>query len=209
MANILTKTEQFDDVIWAKTSVTVTADTAAAPDFAGPSAGLADTLDDADAGVTGVVEWGYTGVANDTSNWLFSLYIKRDAITTRFPMVGFQIVDGTSVFCGVELNTSDGTIADAPGLVPDASGVDTSDPNYWRVWCRKANNGSGNADIKAFIHPAYAGSLGGGANAASTGSIKAWGANLMIATTLQTYEPDPFYAFPSAPCIVTLLGTTL
>jgi hypothetical protein len=197
--NVITKTEQFDDAVWAKTSVTVTANSQAAPVFAGGSAGLADTLDDASAVVTGVVEWGYTGVANDSSPWVCSVFIRKDAITSRFPVLGFQIVDGTSVVAGISINTSTGAVANVGDIAaPATSGVVDFDSLWWRAWLQKPNNSSGNADIKMFLNPAYSSALGGTADSTVTGSIVAWGANLTNDATVQTYIPDPFYAFAVA-----------
>lgn len=199
MANILIKTEQFDDTgVWTPNdSLTVTANTDAAPGFAGPSAGLADTLDDAQVAAQASLTSGYQGIANDGTDWLLSLHVKKDSSTTRFPYLYLDLVNGTRLQTFASIDTKNGLITTASGLPAfDATGVVDVDAVYWRFWARVANNNTGNTAIRCGFFPAATSAHGGAADNSAQGNLVAWGANLTNTSAIQAYEPDPFYAFP-------------
>jgi hypothetical protein len=194
MANLLHFTEQFDDAYWSAVVVVVTANTHAAPAFAGINAGLADTIDDQSAGSSGALTGSYEDCPGDTSDFVVSRYVRKDAITSRFPILTMQFTSGATINTGVSLNTSTGATANANGLdAPDAIGCVDVDATWWRLWLRKAN--AGGVAVRSNFYPAYSATLGGAQDGAVTGSVIAWGANLTNTSTVQTYEPDPFYAF--------------
>jgi len=192
--NLVTKTEDFSHADWSNDTVTVTANTTAAPTFAGGSAGLADTLADNSAVVQGSLFSTYRAIANNATDWMTSVFIRKDATTTRFPEITMQMIDGVGLYCGVQINTSTGAIANSLDGAPDAKGVVDFDALWWRVWLRKANNASGNTSLRMGIFPARAGTIGG-SDSSTTGSIIAWGANQTNDSTVQTYAPDPTYSF--------------
>ncbi len=201
MANIVPKTEAFDDTAeWTQSdSLTVTANSDAAPAFAGSSAGRADTLVDANASNICTLTGGFHSIPSDSSDWLLSLFVKKDTVTTRFPIIQIDMQNGTRVQAYALLDTMNGLITntgDGPGNF-DAIGVVDVDALWWRFWARKANNNTGNNAIRCLFSPAYADSSAGFSLSSLTGSIIAWGANLTNTSTVQTYEPDPFYAFTS------------
>ncbi len=195
-ANVLHFTEAFDNAYWTTSNVTVTANSTAAPAFAGGSAGLGDTITDGSAS-QGELDGTYETIANDSSTWFISLYILKDAITSRFPLFFVQMAGGSGVFGVVSINTSTGATANNGGGNISQGSVDV-DP-WWRVWVSVANNSSGNTVARLIVFPAYSSTLGGGADGTLTGSVIAWGANLTNAASLQTYAPDPFYSFASTP----------
>lgn len=201
MANILQFTEQFDNAYWQQiSSIGITANTHAAPAFAGGSAGMADTLDDANAAGQSSVYGEESSIADDSSDWTGSVFIRKDAVTSRFPEVLLQITGGvTAITVGVSVNTSTGAIA-ASGTNggPTASGVVDVDATWWRVWLRHANNSSGNTVLRLHIFPARSDVLGDPASSAVTGSIVAWGANATNTSAVQTYDPNPTYSFSEA-----------
>lgn len=198
MANILVKTEQFNDAgEWSQNDfLTVNADTDAAPVFAGQLANPADTL--IDNNVTNVCNLtsGFKTITSDGSDWLMSLFIKKDSITTRFASLYIDMQNGTRVEAFANIDTKNGLITTVSGLPTfDAVGVVDVDSIWWRFWARKANNNTGNNAIRVGFFSAQTSSFGGGADNSAIGNITAWGANLTNTSTLQNYEPDPTYLF--------------
>jgi hypothetical protein len=196
MANVLDKTEAFNDTgEWsAFDGLVVTANTHAAPAFAGVHAGLADTVEDTNGGVASSLYGPFKSIPSDSSDWIISVHVRKDATTSRFPHFAVDFDGGTGFSAGVQLNTSTGEVANS-GSAPDAIGVVDVDATWWRVWMRKANNGSGNNIARFNMAPCFASTLGGSVNGGLTGSIVMWGVNMTNASTIQTYEPDPFYEF--------------
>jgi len=194
MANLVTKTETLDDAgVWTLTSATVTANSQAAPAFAGANAGLADTVADNSAAAQGSIVGTYYNISADTNNYIGSVFVRKDAVATRWPDFFLQFVGGPVGF--VNLNTSTGAIAD--GSTPAAEkGIVDWDATWWRLWLRVANNGS-STQVRVGLYPDHLDALGGAGQSAGTGSVVLWGFNITQASTLQPYVPDPFYAFPS------------
>ncbi len=206
MANLLAFTEQFDNATeWTNNNCTITANSGgSAPAIYGASATAPDTLADNSAAALGQVQGTLKDILNDSADYIFSLFIKKDATTSRFPTIASQIaVGGTPAFSGVSVNTSAGTLAAADGVTaPSASGVVDVDASWWRVWFRTPNNNTGNVAIRINIYPAASSTLGGTSDVGVTGSIVAWGANITQSSSLQAYEPDPFYVFETPSAII-------
>lgn len=196
MANILTPTEDFSDANWTTTTgALVTVNTHAAPSTAGVGAGQADTITDS-SGLTAVLRSTDGTIANDASDWTASLYVRKDADTSRTPQVLLQFSGGSTIVAGVTIQTDTG-ILEAPyvGGDADASGVIDVDTDWWRLWFRKSNNVSGNVLLRLLIYPAPA-------SGAQTGSVIVWGANLTNTSSVQPYEPAPAYVVVTPPMIL-------
>ncbi len=198
MANILLYTEAFDNAAWllesGGTATTVTADTFAAPAFAGANATLADTVSDISTTVQGEA---YQDVAipNDSTDYVFSVYVRKDTNTTRFPEFMIEFRNGTSFARAIHINTQTGASSAGSYVpAPTAYGVEDIDATWWRVWLKQANSSAGNTVIRVHVAPARAASLGGGANSPSLGDLVVWGGNITNTSTLQAYEPHPFYS---------------
>ena len=192
MANLFLGTEAFHDTgVWTHNDITVTANTHAAPAFAGGSAGLADTVADTAAGAQGFLLSVWIDIPTNTDPYVGSIHIRKDANTTRWPE--FVIGTDSSVNGYVNLNTSTGAIADG-STPPAASGIIDVDASWWRLWQRIANNGTGTA-LRILFFPDHLDGLGGGGQSAGTGSVILWGVNITQSSTVQPYEPEPFYAF--------------
>lgn len=192
MANLVTKTEALDDTdVWTPNSTTVTANTHAAPAFAGPDAGMADTVTDNSGASQGNLVGTFYTIAADTSDYVGSVFIRKDAVTNRWPDVALNINSGPIGF--VNLNTSTGAIADG-STPPAAKGIIDVDATWWRLWLRIANDGAGDL-IRMYVYPDHLDALGGSGTSAPTGSVVLWGFNITKTSTIQPYEPDPFYSF--------------
>lgn len=201
MANILSNTEDFSAGNWSPGSgLVVTTNTQAPPTFAGINATGADKVEDNSAVVVANLISNFITIAVDSSDWLFSIFVRKDSNITRFPNFVSQFSGGSGTLAGISLNTQTGAIADVSGgaFPPDASGSVDVDSLWWRVWWRKANDSSNNA-VRIFIGAANTDTLGGGDVVDLVDFITAWGANITNTTSLQTYEPDPFYSFIGAP----------
>jgi hypothetical protein len=194
VANILTNTEDLSHSDWVKEdSPTITTDQYAAPTFAGINAGRGDKLEDASGSAVCAVSQN-ENITSDTSTWVFSVFVRKDATTSRFPAFVLRMQEGSTIEVGCQINTQTGEIANFINAPDDKAVVDV-DANWWRVWLKKANNGTGNTFLVARVFPAAATTLGGGFDSSLTGFIGMWGANVTNTSTLQAYEPDPFYVF--------------
>ncbi len=194
MANIVPYTEDCSQ--WTPTNVVVTTNTHAAPSTSAVGAGLADTVDDQSSSL-GSVTFTDQAISSDASSWTASVYVRKDAITSRTPEFLIRFGGGTLLVAGISFDTSTGTVS-SPASVQDAdaSGVVDVDTNWWRVWYRKANNNSGNTAIRLILYPAAQGVIDTGASSTATGSIVVWGVNLTNTSSVQTYEPNPAYGTP-------------
>lgn len=204
MANILTYTEQFNNAVWAALTTpgwTVTADSTNPPSAYGGNASMADTIEDASASVQCVNGQDKTKLNTDTNTYLASVFVLKDAITSRVPEFRIQFRGVATVTRGMRIETNTGTVGDSISFpFSDASKygcVDCTPDPWWRVWWKFADPNA-NTTVRISIIPVAAGSLGVGDNATLQGSIVVWGANLIIGETLTEYEPDPTYSFGSA-----------
>ncbi len=197
MPNVLTFTEQFDNAAWSNASTTVTADTFAAPGFTGTKANRADTVQDATgAAVSSLTQDVGSSVVNSL-DYTGSIYVRKDAVTSRFPAFQMSFLGATGVDAFVALNTSTGVVSDIVGLgAADAKGVVDVDSLWWRIWWRKANNATGNTLARMVVYPALSGTLGQSFDSSILGSIVAWGAQIEQASAVGTYVPSPFYSLP-------------
>lgn len=196
-ANILPNTEHFSGSGWTSfDGLVVTADSHAAPGFAGIHAGGADTLEDTSGSITSSLYGDFETIPNDSSAWIASVYIQKDMNESRFLGFVSDIRGGASERSyGLSLNTKTGQLSmyDSPG--PTDFGVEDVDSLWWRIWMRPVNNSSGNTAIRVAIFPCMFTSLGSGISGGLTGSVIAWGMNLTNDDTLQIYQPDPTYVF--------------
>lgn len=205
MANLLQFTEAFDDAYWSGGTATVTANSEAAPVDFGVTAGGADTLTDNSGAAAQYLLSTNATIPNDSSDWLGSVFVRKDAITSRFPRFAVQISGGSGPLSGISLNTATGVAVEAGDTYPATTAKGVVDVNalWWRAWWRVPNDSTGGTQIRMFIHPAYTSVPGDIADGTITGSVIVFGANLTNTSTLQPYEPQPFYAFVPASVLVT------
>ena len=171
--NLCLQSEDFATT-WADSAVTpvgVSINTTVAPD----GNTTADTLTDDSAVNFEGLEQTFT-VANDSTSWTATVYIKKDSDETRFPELQIQITGGTLQRVNVSLNTKTGAILERASTGTTVVSVQDAG-DYWRLRVTVDNNTSGNVTLEVFLFPA-AGITLGTIVATATGSIIAWGAVL-------------------------------
>jgi len=193
MANLILHTEDFLDAEWTNSNLTLTANFAAKPADLTPNARAASKFDDPSAAVqTNLLGTFYDVPANSTV--VGSLFVQKDAVTSRQPSLAVHFVGGVAKLVGIILNTSTG-VASVPtgdGSAPTAFGVIDYDAIYWRVWVKQTDVDS-NVSVRLIFSPANYDNFGDFSNAAATGSIVGGYVNLVVAAVVGPYEPGPNY----------------
>src|SRR5262245_1911582 len=185
--NLIAKTEDFtDSAEWSVSNLTLTPG-AAAPPSGFSSGSQATTFDDSSAAAATLTGTYYTVAGN--SSVVASIFIKKDAVTARRSGITLQLAGGGGAVGGITVNTSAGTAAvpTGDGSAPTDFGVVDFDANYWRVWIRIQDAG-GNTQARMFLSPASYDNFNDFVNNTQTGSAIMWGANLMVASALETYQ---------------------
>ncbi len=171
--NLLLQSEDFSTT-WVDSAVTpvgISTNTTVAPD----GNTTADTLTDDSAVNFEGLEQTIT-VANNSTPWTATVYIKKDSDETRFPELQIKLTGGTLQRVNVSLNTSTGAILERSSTGTTVVSVQDAG-DYWRLRVTVDNNTTGNVTLEVFLFPA-AGSTLGTIVASATGSIIAWGVQL-------------------------------
>jgi hypothetical protein len=185
--NLLTYSEQFDNAAWSKRNVgtvtTVTANTTVAPD----GTLTADTISDVSTSDYAQIDNGVVtaGIAN--TNYTWSLYILKDAVTSRFPE--FLLFDNTNnLGVCIQLNTSTGAIANRAVIGSPTYTTTVQDAGLWWRLIHTLRTGGSATTLTAFIRPVFSATLGGAVDTSLTGSIVIWGADLRTGSSAGTYQ---------------------
>lgn len=140
------------------------------------TANSACTITDSDTG--NAVQLGRDGsgsfvtVPNDSNQITVTFWVRRDNVTSRFPLFRMRLSGGTVVDNQVQLNTNTGATSTVVGSATVRSTLHLlSGELWWELAVTFANNSTGNTLLNAVIAPAYASTLGGSALASLTGSI--------------------------------------
>lgn len=173
--SLITNRQKFDLSSWIKTGLTVTADTDASPE----GDITADTLTDDDAAV-------YESAHQAASAFVVlaihsaSVFIKKDSIgrATRFPMLRLRFAGSTEEFNDISLDTSTGEFSISAASTVSDYGVQ-SVGDYWRVFISATSLDASNSVCEIYIYPAIGASETWVYTVGATGSIVAWGAELM------------------------------
>lgn len=183
LQNLLTWSEAFDNAAWAKSVTTVTANTTAAPD----GTTTADTLEDTSTTAYGNVNQSSSAYASELTA---SAHIKKDAVgrATRFGMLRITFSGGTTKVHDLKFDTSTGETTGAGGSVEELA-------DYWRFIVSATDTG-GNTSASVTLYPAAGASATWALDAATTGSVIAWGAQLNDGLTALTYKKTEGSAFP-------------
>ncbi len=198
--NLCLQSEDFSTT-WvdaAATSAGISTNTTVAPD----GNTTADTLTDDSAVNFEGLKQTFT-VANDSTSWTVTAYIKKDSDETRFPELQIRLLDGTDQKVIVSLNTSTGAILERSSIGTTVISVQDAG-DYWRLRATVDNNTSGNVTLEVLLFPAVGITLGTNAVTA-TGSIIVWGAQLENAAVPSSYIPTTTASVTRAKDVV---GTT-
>jgi hypothetical protein len=177
--NLLTYSEQFDNIAWTTTNVTVTSNSTISPD----GNTTADTLSKSTAGVDGTV---VRVVSATASGYVGSIFVKKDTNTSRFPeffLRSSDLLGDNEIY--VQLNTSTG--ATAIRLQTGTASVSTPVliNGYWRISLYTLASLN---TCRFGIRPA-AGTTLGVFNENATGSIICYGAQLEAGSYATSYIP--------------------
>jgi hypothetical protein len=187
--NVMLQSQDLGTTWTAVGTSVVSTNTTEAPD----GTTTADTLTDNDASGLEYVSQAVT-IANDSTWWTTSVFIKKDTDETRFPAFGLWLTGGTSeVKITAQLNTKTGATAarTSQGTVLIHTPVEID--GYWRFSISAQNNSTGNTTATIYLVPADGTVFGTSSNAA-TGSAIFWQVDLINK------------AYPVSP-IVTTTGT--
>lgn len=175
-SNQFTAPRDFTDVAWTASNLTASL---AAPGIDGIT-NTGSVLTDATAAGVGNIYEDIT-IPNDSNYNTFSLFVRKDSITTRFPEFQCYYSGGTAQLCYFQLNTSTGAIAVRTSVGTYNLSVD-EETDYWRVKLDLLNNSTGNTTFRAIIAPCYSATLGGTSDNTLTGSITVDYAETLLGT---------------------------
>lgn len=138
---------QSEDVLttWLVNSATVEGNTAAAPD----GTLSADTVEDTASASLGAC-YQTLAIADDSLPRVFSAFIKKNG-GERYPGLRMSLLNGTSVAGRVFIDVQTGALVNIDDTV--ASGAEDLG-DYWRLWMRVDNNGTGNTLLAVYLYPA-------------------------------------------------------
>ena len=148
--------------------------------------GVQNALTLTDNSTSGIEQVEYRPAHTAGTSYVFSMFVKKDSDTTRFPEIFFRIGGGITQEITTQINTSTGAKIDSI-LNGDVSSevIDFSD-DYWRVIIKAGDEVSdGNTFIRLRIRPA-AGDVFGVQNPTTTGSIVTYGWQLEQDATYPT-----------------------
>ncbi len=163
--NLLTYSEQLDHADWtASGGITVTANQATAPD----GTLSMDLLDDDSTSSEGV--YNEATIADDLSPYSGSFFLKEN--TASESEVILELYGGTKISGTINVNWNNGT----PYLTASGNAtvwsIDHIVDGIYRVSISVTNNASGNTTLRLAVWPA-------GFSATNTGSVYAWGAQVV------------------------------
>lgn len=156
-------------------SVTVTTNTAVAPD----GTTTADTLNDTSAAAFQSSQQIIT-IAADTKSWTFSVHVLKTTVATNTFGVNVQLTGGSVITATPRLNTNS-------GIATGATVVDAG--LYWRLIGTVTNDGT-NTGLAVNAFPATgvnSGSNPGADVVTATGTAVVWGAQLEQSATATVY----------------------
>lgn len=123
-------------------------------------------------------------VPNDSNMVIYSLFIKKDSDTSRFPNIMGQLTGGTGIQFGMMINTNTGAYLDTSGTAVTIGVEDRG--AYWRPFISVANNSTGNTSLTIYIYPAWNTTWATGGSATTMGTIVVDGVQVELGTRYPT-----------------------
>lgn len=175
--NLIPDSENLAAASWvASSGPTVVTNNASAPD----GTTTADTLTDANASGMSYVR-NTVACAADTLTRVASVYIPKDAVTSRFPYIEISHPSGPGI--GIMVNTQTGAFAIVPGGFGTMAGVANAG-THWRAWVAVTN--ASISSVRMLLAPA-GGTILGTTDAAATGSCAFWGMQMEVGSVPSSY----------------------
>ncbi len=109
-------------------------------------------------------------VANDSTTWAISIYVRKDSTTDRFPAIACILFNGTSQTATFRINTSTGETFEESSVGTVSVAVKEAG-DFWRMIVTVANNSSGNTQLQINIFPARSVTLDGAKDDTTQGSF--------------------------------------
>lgn len=186
-ANSLLDSRDMTTVNWDRNTAVVARDAVGIDGATNTACTITD-----DNGVSGERAGQESTILNDSNTHTFGIFIKKDSDTSRFPLIGFALVGGTTpVSNQIYFNTLTGEKAVRAGT--DTFRVEDFG-NWWFLWGTATNNGSGNIKGQADFYPAWTDTFG--SDVTTTGSA-----------ILDQAQVELNASFPTSPIITA--GTTV
>ena len=181
--NLFEYSEYFGDG-WSSNNVTITSNTSISPEGVQNATTLADTS------TTAYQQMEYQPSLTAGASYAFSMFIKKDTDTTRFPEVFFRIFNGgTEQSVAVQINTQTGAKVDRYQTGSAVSDVIDFSNDYWRLVITATDPNDGNSALRVFLRPAM-GLTFGSVDASATGGIVAYGLQLEQGSYPTSYIPN-------------------
>jgi len=202
-ANALSYSNAFTTAPWQTLNTVSAAQNATGPDGVANSAW---TLSDNDAVNTGSY-YRAVVVANDSTTYTASWFIKKTTGAATFPAVILNILGGaTGVLGTYVINTNTG-VATSSGASATTSCLVRDFGQFWRVSITAPNNSTGNTVLYHQISPAVNTNGGSTIVPSTTGSAVFYGAQLETGAFATSYIPTTTLSLTRNADVVSMTGT--
>jgi hypothetical protein len=183
--NICLQSEDFTTTWSGPAETVVTANQAVAPD----GATTADKIEDTHASSAVGLAAAATGVPDDSDPWVASVHLHKTDHSGDVARLTLSLQNGTTVSAFLNVDPATGTLYELGAAVPADYGVEDAG-DYWRVWLRADNNGTGNTQAVFTLFPSQADPGDPTVTVNSlTGYVMAWGAQIEQGAFPSSYIP--------------------